>query len=97
MFVILTSKPGQFHTEPGPGLTPVEAWDYVFCGNIRAHFVIAELSAASRVRIVDESGPVNSVPTKFLESFDTIEDARKELRTLTTYGNMPVELKAVAA
>ena len=97
MFVILTSKPGQFHTEPGPGLTPVEAWDYVFCGNTRAHFVIAELTAASRVRIVDESGPVNSVPTKFLESFDTIEDARKELRTLTTYGNMPVELKAVAA
>jgi len=26
-FVILTSKPGQFHTEPGPGLVPVEAWD----------------------------------------------------------------------
>jgi hypothetical protein len=92
-FVILTSKPGIFRTDPGPGVNPVETWDYLFCGRKRAAFTIAELNAPSRVRIVDESGPVNSVPTKFLESFDSIEAARAELRTLTLYGSMPVELR----
>lgn len=92
-YVILTTKPGQFRTEPGPGLTPVEAWDYLFCGRKRAAFVIAELQSPSRVRIIDETGPVNSVPTKFLEAFDSVDEARAELRTLTAYRNMPAELR----
>ncbi len=92
-FVILTSKPGQFRTEAGPGLVPVERWDYLFCGRKRAGFTIAELTTPSRVRIIDESGPVNLVPTKFLEAFDTLEEARAELRTLTHYASLPAELR----
>ena len=81
MFVILTSKPGQFHTEIGEGMKPVEAYDYTFCGRKKARFVIAELEAPTRVRIVDETPPpvVNLVPTKFLEKFTTIERARQQL------------------
>jgi hypothetical protein len=44
MYVILTSKPGQFRTEVARGLRPLEAYDYLFYGQTRAHFVIAELS-----------------------------------------------------
>ena len=43
MYVILTSKPGQFRTEIGAGLKPLDAYDYLFYGQKKAHFVIAEL------------------------------------------------------
>src|SRR5215212_10706602 len=88
MYVILTSKPGQFRTELTDGLTPVEAWDYLFCGRTRARFVIAELARETKVRVVDEAPPpvVNLVPTKFLERFDSLEAARRELAHLTTFG-----------
>ena len=81
MYVILTTKPGQFRTEVGPGLKPVEAYDYVFYGRTRARFLIAEISGETRVRIVDETEPVtvNDVPSKFLEKFETLERARREL------------------
>lgn len=94
MFVILTSKPGEFRTEAGEGLEPVERYDYVFCGRKRAEFVIARLERESRVRIVDESGAaaVNLVPSKFLPRFETVEKARAELRGLASAGGLDVEL-----
>jgi len=88
MFVILTSKPGQFHTELGEGLIAVESYDYLFCGRKRAQFVIAELKEEMKIRIVEESGSpvVNLVPSKFLPSFDSLEKARRELGTLAGHG-----------
>ena len=35
MYVILTSKPGQFRTEIVDGLRPLEAYDYLFYGQTR--------------------------------------------------------------
>ncbi|MCX8132580.1 MAG: ferredoxin [Roseococcus sp.] len=96
-YVILTSKPGQFRTEPGPGMRPVEGWDYFFCGRMRAHFLIAELDRPTKVRVVDEEGPINPVPSKFLPSFESLEAARAELRSLVSFGSMPVELRPAAA
>jgi hypothetical protein len=94
MYVILTSKPGQFRTEIDGGLQPVETYDYLFCGRKRAQFVIAQLSGEVKVRIVDESTPpiVNLVPAKFLPSFDTIEKARHELQQLVRFGSMDIKL-----
>ncbi len=88
MFVILTSKPGQFRTELGDGLEAVETWDYLFCGRKRARFVIARLMHEARIRVVDETPPevVNLVPSKFLPRFDTLDKARAELESLTSYG-----------
>ena len=54
MYVILTSKPGQFHTELVDGLDPVESYDYMFYGRRRAHFVIAQMSGEPRVRVIDD-------------------------------------------
>src|SRR5438045_3604624 len=87
-YVILTSKPGQFHTEPGPGIEPVERYDYAFCGQVRATFVIASLAGAARIRIVDETPPsaVNDIPAKFLPRFPTLEAARRELGELADEG-----------
>ena len=94
MYVILTSKPGQFRTEIGPDLQPVETYDYVFCGRKRAEFVIARLLRDGKIRIVDEAaGPVvNLVPSKFLPKFDSIEKARLELQQLVSFGDMEIDL-----
>ena len=63
MYVILTSKPGQFRTEITEGLNPLEAYDYLFYGQKKAHFVIAELvKDDTRIRVVEEvSEIVNNV------------------------------------
>ena len=96
-YVILTSKDGIFRTEADASLRPVETYDYLFYGRRRARFVLAELLAETRVRIVDEILPaqVNVVPTKFLAHFDTLEGARKELTNLTSYGHMDTKLQLV--
>ncbi len=94
MYVILTSKPGQFRTELSENLQPVEAYDYLFCGRKRAHFVIASLSRETKISIVDESSApvVNRVPSKFLPKFETVEAARNELKSLTRFGDMDISL-----
>ena len=98
MFVILTTKPGQFKTEISDGVMPVESYDYIFYGRKRANFTIAELmKSEARITIVEDEPPqiTNRVPSKLFEKFDTVEEARKELHTLTHYGSMDIVLKPV--
>lgn len=97
MYVILTSRAGQFRTEAVDGITPVEAYDYLFYGKQTARFVIAELTREVKVRVVEETpqGTVNLVPSKFLERFDTLEAARAELRRLASFGSMGIALQRV--
>ncbi|MEC3766510.1 MULTISPECIES: ferredoxin [Cupriavidus] len=97
MFVLLTSRPGQFRTEPTDGMTVVEAYDYVFYGKPTARFVIAELAADTRVRIQEEAPPgiVNLVSTRFLDKYATLEAARDALRQLASFGSMDIALVAV--
>jgi hypothetical protein len=97
MYVILTSKPGQFRTELVAGVQAIEAYDYLFCGRKRAHFVIAELAAEVRIRIVEEGArpAVNEVPSKFLPHFATLEQARAELRQLAGNGALDAALVRV--
>ena len=55
MYVILTSKPGQFSTEIVDGLRPLEAYDYLFYGQTKAHFVIAELlEERTKIRVIED-------------------------------------------
>jgi ferredoxin len=94
MYVILTSKPGQYRSEPGAGMVPRELHDYVFCERLRARFLIAELQGPSRVRIVEDGDgrAVNDVPAKFLPTFKTLEAAREELEQLTRFGDLDARL-----
>lgn len=87
MFVILTRKPGQFSTEPGPGIEPVEAHELRVGDRLRACFVIARLDRETRVQVIDDdpSLPVNSIPSKFLPRFASLQAARDELAQLTRF------------
>ena len=94
MYLILTSKPGQFRTELVAGLRRAESCDYIFFGRCKARFVIAEIVADCRVTVVDETPPevVNHVPIKFFEKFDTLDQARAALRDLVREGDADVML-----
>lgn len=97
MYVVLTNKPGEFRTEITRGLKPVESYDYIFYGRKRASFTIAELDDSIKIRIVEDEAPfsINDVPSKLFEKFDTLDEARAELNTLTHYGTMDIKLKKV--
>ncbi|KJK21254.1 ferredoxin [Burkholderiaceae bacterium 16] len=101
MYVILSSKPGQFRTELVEGLVAVEAYDYLFYGRKTAHFVIAEMAYPVKVKVIEESSQdaasrqapaINYVPSKFLDKFDTLQEARDELKRLATFGSMDISL-----
>lgn len=97
MYVILTSKPGQFRTELGEGMRRIEAYDYLFCGRRRAQFVIAQIEGEPKVKIIDEAPPaaVNLVPSKFLPRFDSLEKARRELQSLVSCAGIDVSLTRI--
>ena len=96
MYVILTSKPGKFRTEVVDGLRTVEVYDYLFYGDKKARFVIAELLKDTKIRVVEEDTEiVNNVPSKFFEKFDTVDRARVELKHLTEFGHVEATLKQV--
>jgi ferredoxin len=84
MYIVLTSRPGQYRSEPTAGITPVETHDYFYGARHVAAFVVAKLDGTSRVRIVDEADPdrANLVPTKFFESFDSVSEAVASLEAL---------------
>lgn len=94
MYTILTTKAGHYRTEPAEGMLQIEAWDYLFFGKRRAHFVIAESSGAGKVAMIEEGegGAVNHVPAKFLPHFASIDAARAELRHLAGFGSLETEL-----
>jgi hypothetical protein len=98
VYVILASKPGQYHTEIGDGIRPCETYDYLFHGQKKACFVIAELLYEVKLLVVDETPPVVTalVPSKFLPRFASIEAARRELRQLVKAGGMDLVLDRVS-
>ncbi|MCE8033066.1 MAG: ferredoxin [Halomonas sp.] len=96
MYIILTSKLGEYDARPGQGIAPVECYEYFFYGRKKADFTIAEVTAdQGRVSIVEtgEGGQTNSVPLKFFEHFDTLEAARAELEQLVTFGSIDARLE----
>jgi ferredoxin len=95
MYVILTTKPGQFRTEVTEGLTAVEAYDYILFGKRKAQFVIARIEGSPKIRIVEEEPPhvVNMVPSKFLQKYETIGAAHQELLHLAKYSTSDARLE----
>src|ERR1700761_7656698 len=57
--VILQNKPGEYRTEPVGELTPIETWDYFYCGRHLATFVVATLHGAARIKVIDETESPN--------------------------------------
>lgn len=98
MYVILTSKDGQFRTEATNGIRPCEAYDYLFYGQRKARFVIAELLRDVKIRVIDETPPgfTNDIPSRLFAKFASVESAREELRHLTSFGSMRTALERVS-
>ncbi|HBK04402.1 MAG TPA: ferredoxin [Acetobacteraceae bacterium] len=94
-YVILSSKMGFYHTDISDDVRPCETYDYVFCGQKKAKFVIARLLREGKLRVVDETPPVvtTEVPSKFLPRFQTIEAARQQLQDLVRFGSMDTVLE----
>lgn len=94
MYVILTSKPGQFHTEVGQDADVVEAYDYLFCGKPKAVFQIARLDREIKIRVIEDAPPhgVNHVPSRLFGQYPSIEAARKELARLAGFGSLDAAL-----
>ncbi|AQS51580.1 MAG TPA: ferredoxin [Paenalcaligenes hominis] len=94
MYIVLTSKPGEYKTEPGPGTTVLSAYEYKFYDQTKAIFSIARIEPDSRVIITEEGegGTVNNIPTRQMEKFDTEQEALKELEGLTKFGSIKAEL-----
>ncbi|MDR3100319.1 MAG: hypothetical protein LBV73_25050 [Paraburkholderia sp.] len=94
MYIVLTSRPGEYRSEPTPGITPVETHDYFYGTRHVAAFTVAELDGEARVRIVEEAGSqqANLVPTKFFEKFATLPDALHSLEELTAKGHAQAHL-----
>lgn len=97
MYIVLTSKPGIYRTESNDDIRVIEAWDYVLEGRVRARFHLGELLRDTRVKVIEEGDrpTINTVPSKFLERFDTLESARRELRSLCSFGTLDSRLVAV--
>jgi ferredoxin len=95
MYVILTTKPGQFRTEVTEGLTAVEAYDYILFGKHKAQFVIARIEGNPKIRIVEDEPPhvVNMVPSKFLQKYETIGAAHQELLHLAKFSTTDARLE----
>jgi ferredoxin len=95
MYVILTTKPGQFRTEVTEGLTAVEAYDYILFGKRKAQFVIARTEGNPKIRIVEDEPPhvVNMVPSKFLQKYETIGAAHQELLHLAKFSTTDARLE----
>jgi hypothetical protein len=96
MYVILTSKPGIYRTESNDDIRVLEAWDYVLEGRVRARFQLGELLRETRVKVIEEGDmpAINTVPSKFLERFDTLEAARRGLQSLCSFGALDARLVA---
>lgn len=99
MFAIVTNKPGQYHATIEDGARIVESYEYLFYGRLRAIYQLVELERETRVVITEDTPPYisNSVPTKFLEKFSTLEDARQELEHLVGFGHLDARLLLVTS
>jgi hypothetical protein len=93
-YVVLTSKPDIYRSEPPAGAWIVETYDYAFHGKATAVFQIVRLAADARVRIVAEAPPhtVNMVPVRVMERYARLEDARRALGQLATFGTLRATL-----
>lgn len=83
-YVILTGRPGIFHTEIAPGMRALERYDYVFNGRVKVQFAIASLAHETKITIVDDGEPptFSHVPSKLLKKYPSVLEARRDIEQL---------------
>ncbi|HLS43588.1 MAG TPA: ferredoxin [Paenalcaligenes sp.] len=98
MYVVLTTKPGEYRSEGGQGVEAIAAYEYRFYGKTKAIFTIAKITDDARVLIIEEGpgGTTNNIATRQMEKFDSVEAAYAELESLTRFGSIEAELVKAA-
>jgi hypothetical protein len=93
-YVVLTSKPGLYRSEADAGVEILETYDYLFYGKTKAIFQIARLARQARIRVVEDAPPhvANLVPTRVMEQFASLEDARRAVAQLASFGSLDAAL-----
>lgn len=93
-YMILTSKPGIYRSEVDADAEIVETYDYVFYGKTKAIFQVARLIRPTKVRIIEDAPPhvVNHVPTRVIEQFPSLEEARQAVVQLAGFGTLDAVL-----
>jgi hypothetical protein len=95
MYIILTSKPGIYSATIQVGGTPMETYQYLFYGRCKAVFSLVRIDADIKIDIVEDTPPHirNVVSSKFLDHFDTLDEARAELNHLVHFGGLDAVLQ----
>lgn len=98
MYIVLTTKPGEYRSEGGEGVELIASYEYLFYGKLKAIFTIAKISENARVLIIEEGpdGTTNNITTRQMEKFDSVEAAYAELEGLTNFGTIEAELVKAA-
>lgn len=88
VYVILTDKPGLFHTEAGPDTVAMETYVYTCFGRTRARFVVARLDRDTKITVIDEALPptASRIPSKLLKKYASVAEARRDLEHLVKAG-----------
>lgn len=95
MYLIATSKPGDYEARLENGVRPVETYHYMFHGRLHAIYTIAQADGpGARVSIVDAEDPrcVSRIPVKFFGDFDDLAEARREIEQLVGDDGLDVKL-----
>lgn len=94
MYIVLTTKPGEYRSEGNGGVEIIASYEYRFYGKTKAIFSIAKISDQARVLIIEEGpgGTTNNITTRQMEKFDSVEAAYAELEGLTNFGSIQAEL-----
>lgn len=95
MYAIITSKPGQYKAHVLGDAAVVETYEYRFYGKLKAVYQVIQLQTEAQVRIIEDDPPhaTNTVSTKFLDKFETVEAAQSELKHLTSFGGLEATLE----
>ncbi len=96
MIILYSSKPDEYLATPLGDINPIESYDYFFYGKLMSTITIGEVknhNAKIKIQEVDDLDCINIVPIKFYENFSNLEEARKEIRTLISFGNLDTKLK----
>ncbi len=95
MYAIITSKPGQYKAHVCGDAAVVETYEYMFYGRIKAIYQVIELQAEAQIQIIEDDPPyaTNTVSTKFLDKFESLEAVRSELKHLSTFGRLEATLR----
>jgi hypothetical protein len=98
MYIIFGSKKNVYSSVPLDGVETVESYQYKFYGKVILDLNIGKVTnKKSKIKVIDETEKncVNLISVKFFGKFNNIEEARKEIKTLVSYGDLKTDMKQI--